>query len=306
MSTGTNIEWTKNTFNPWWGCVKVHQGCTNCYAETLDNRYGGNHWGNNPRRMVLGEWSKPAKWNREAAAAGRIDPVFCASMCDLFEDYTGDVVDQQGNKLDWSVDGLRRRVFGLIAETPSLLWQLLTKRPENVLGMVPLTWLDNWPDNVITGTSPCDQKTADESIPHLLKIPGRRFLSIEPLLGPVDIAFTVDTCPKCGGDEICGARADPGSDPFDWYCCGPHCGDQMPLPSIDWVIVGCESDGKRAGRYAAGYEAAARDIIKQCQAAGVPVFHKQMPINGRKSGTMSEWPADLRVREMPANDVQTA
>ena len=284
MSTNSKIEWTDHTFNPWWGCTKVHQGCTHCYAETLDKRYGESHWGNNPRRMIVGEWGKPEKWNRDAMKDfGRPARVFCASMCDLFEKYDGPVVNQQGDTLfvdgervthvpratPVTLDWLRARVFQIVEKTPNLEWLFLTKRPENVPEMVPERWLKEWPRNVMTGTSPCDQETADECIPHLRKVPGRRFLSCEPLLGPIDLPFF---------------REDEGGS-----------------RSIHWVIVGVESRGKRVGRFADGYEDAARSIITQCDAAGVPCFNKQMPIDGQVSGDPSEWPEDLRVRDLPGS-----
>lgn len=288
MSTTTGIEWTNHTFNPWWGCAKVHSGCAFCYAESLDNRWGGKHWGSGPRRMVLGEWGKPHRWNADAAKSGTHAWVFCASMCDLFEDYDGPVVDQRGLPVpmrdqvgNWTVPLLRRRVFRIIEETPNLQWQLLTKRPENVTRMVPTDWMRSWPTNVLTGTSPCDQKTADASIPHLLRIPGRRFLSCEPLLGAIDYAKVPDEW-----DRPC-LRTIPK----------PLIGD------IDWVIVGCESNGKRTRRLPndteAGYWDAAASIINQCREAGVPVFHKQAPCGSMVSHDPSEWPEPMRVRQMP-------
>jgi protein gp37 len=301
MSENSNIQWTDHTFNGWWGCTKVHAGCKNCYAEALDKRFGPSHWGNNPRRMVLGEWSKPEKWNMEAWRAGKRARVFCSSMCDVFEDYRGPVVDQQGNDVKWSVDGLRRRIFTMIEQTPWLEWLLLTKRPENIRPMVPLRWLDNWPANVMTGTSPCDQKTANECIPHLLAVPGRHFLSCEPLLGPID--FTDDDGPNGMGGKF-----------------------SVLNLGIDWVIIGGES----------GHGARPCDvrwiesIAKQCADAGVAYFVKQLgahagysnPIGDavrawgdctitpyedgvrfitkdKKGGDPSEWPSHLRVRQFP-------
>jgi len=295
MSTGTKIEWTHHTFNPWWGCTKVHAGCTNCYAEALDKRWGGDHWGNGPRRMVLGEWGKPAKWNAEAQAAGERRRVFCASMCDLFEDHKGEVVDQQGKPVPlphspgvWTVPHLRTRVFHLVEATPWLDWLMLTKRPENINDMVPSRWHDEWPANVMTGTSPCNQETADKCIPALLKVPGRHFLSCEPLIGPLLLADL--------------EREYEDGQAFDWLGGG----------GIDWVIVGGES-GRKSRQFHIGW---AHSIVEQCKAVGVPVFVKQLgaqpirdpscpgescfvDLKDPKGGDMSEWPKALRVREFP-------
>lgn len=256
MATYSEIGWTDHTFNPWWGCTKVHQGCKNCYAETLDARYslaGKAHWGpRNPRRMIVGEWARPMEWNREAERSGVPGRVFCASMCDLFEDFDGPVVDQRGHPVamrdqvgNWDVPRLRARVFRIIEDTPHLLWQLLTKRPENVTRMVPTAWLERWPENVMTGTSPCDQATADEAIPHLLKVPGRLFLSCEPLLGPLSLSdrgWLYDSIGGSGGER-----------------------------QIHWVITGGESGSGHRDCDPAWQES----IVNQCEAAGVPVFVKQ-------------------------------
>jgi len=319
MSSNSAIEWTKHTFNGWWGCREVHAGCANCYAKTFDKRVGGNHWGKgSPRRMILGEWGNPAKWNKAAAEAGEQHHVFCSSMCDVFEDYEGPVVDQQGKRVEfvgktthgvragqfdyengkvyWSIPALRERIFQIIDETPNLLWLLLTKRPENVCRMVPDRWLSKWPENVMTGTSPCDQKTADKCIPELLKVPGRRFLSAEPLIGAVNLT-----------EALYGNRKGINPATVDWVIVGGESGPGARPCDIDWV----------------------RSIVSQCKEAGVPVFVKQlgakpeevntgdaMPMpfefddggeevariykpRDRKGGDMAEWPEDLRVREFP-------
>lgn len=285
MSSNSSIEWTDDTFNPWWGCTKVHSGCANCYAETWDARYGGDHWGKDkPRRMILGEWGKPAKWNAEAKAAGVVRRVFCASMCDLFEDFTGPVLDRQDKPVEmkhhpgrfWDVPLLRARTLAMVGETPNLLWLLLTKRPENVRGMVPVEWLapGGWPTNVMVGTSPCNQETADRCIPELLKVPGRRFLSIEPLLGAVDLSAFF------GGPYV----GLPGDKVHENYNFGIH-----------WVIVGGES-----GPGARPCDVAwIRGIVKQCRAAGVPCFVKQD--SGPRPGLQGRIPDEDWIKEMPCH-----
>lgn len=256
MASDSKIEWTDHTFNGWWGCQKVHAGCANCYAEATDHRWGGDHWGpKQPRRFILGEWSKPARWQREAAEAGVMRRVFASSMCDVFEDYDGPMIDVHGNRVDHTLDSCRASIFEMIEQTPNLIWLLLTKRPENVTRMVPGPWLDVWPSNVMTGTSPCDQHTADKCIPALLKVPGKRFLSMEPLLGAVDLRlYCID-----------GIAVDPLCD---------DCGDRHDgrcEPGIHWVIVGGESGGGARPMHPDWV----RSIRDQCAAAGVPFFFKQ-------------------------------
>ena len=293
MGTETKIEWCDHTMNPWWGCVKVHTGCKNCYAERLDARTGGGHWGGkSPRRLIRSAWAEPDLWNAAAKKAGRVDRVFCASMCDLFEDYAGPVVDQIGARATdhtgrpWTLDLLRERLWPIVERTTSLLWLLLTKRPENVTRMVPGGWMKAWPGNVMVGTSVSDQETAEAYIPRLLAVPGRRFLSCEPLLGLLDLSAF------CGGQYV----GLPGDRVHDHYNFG-----------IDWVIVGGESGAGARPCDVAWF----RSIVSQCRAAGVPVFVKQLgrrpviPASepwtclDRKGGDPDEWPEDLRVREFP-------
>src|SRR5437763_8963468 len=183
----TTIEWTHRclpggtvipgyTFNIAWGCQRVSEGCKHCYADALSSRYGYDLWGPKAPRRVLSPsyWVAPLSWNREALAQGHKRLVFCSSMADVFEDHP--IINQE-----------REKLWPLIRRTPSLVWLLLTKRPENVLPMVPSNWV--WPSNVWVGTSVENQKRADERIPALLRIPvGVRFLSCEPLLSPLDLS----------------------------------------------------------------------------------------------------------------------
>ncbi|MDO9356447.1 MAG: DUF5131 family protein, partial [Solirubrobacteraceae bacterium] len=94
MSKDSKIEWTHHTFNPWWGCVNVSPACDHCYAETFSKRVGFDVWGAASERRFFGQayWANPIKWDAAAAAAGRRDRVFCASMADIFES-RADLVD---------------------------------------------------------------------------------------------------------------------------------------------------------------------------------------------------------------------
>ena len=169
MGTSTNISWTDHTFNPWWGCVNVSPGCDNCYAEAFAKRTGHPVWGKTAGRRFFGEkhWNEPRRWT-----GGR---VFCASMADVFE--PNDALTAE-----------RVRLWGLIYGTPHLTWQLLTKRPEQVMRLVPPAWTIRFPENVWIGTTVEDQQRADLRLPRLLDIPASvHFLSCEPLLGPLDL-----------------------------------------------------------------------------------------------------------------------
>lgn len=254
MGESSKIEWTDHTFNPWWGCVRVSPGCEHCYAETFDKRVGGHHWGPaaTTERRFFGEkhWTEPYKWDAEARKDGVRRKVFCASMADVFED--NPLLEQQRNNL-----------FTLIERTPDLDWLLLTKRPENIVDMMPARWrtADQWQANVWFGTTVESQEYADKRIPELLKVPAAlRFLSCEPLLGPVDLR--------------------------EWW----HPIDGLAvLTGPQWVITGGESGpGKRFCD--PDWMRLLRD---QCRAAGVPFFMKQMD-------KVQAIPDDLLIREFPA------
>ena len=174
MGTDSAIEWTDHTFNPWEGCQKVGPGCDNCYAEARDQRFtGGKHWGPGaPRRLTSdANWRKPLAWNRDAAKTGTRPRVFCASLADVF--------DNAVPKL-WRI-----ALFGLIRETPHLDWLLLTKRPGNIINMLPPDWGTGWP-NVWLGCTVVNREEMLRDGPKLRAIPATvRFWSAEPLLGDI-------------------------------------------------------------------------------------------------------------------------
>lgn len=301
MSENSKIEWTDHTFNPWIGCSKVSEGCRNCYAETLDrNRFsktlGGatkerpiSHWGPGaPRqRTSAANWQGPLKWNAkyvkenpEPHSGLPLCPrVFCASLADWLDPEV---------PIEWLAD-----LLDLIRRTPHLNWQLLTKRPELWERRIAeayafsafskphhalMPWLTDWipcgdatpPHNVWIGTSIENQKAADERIPALLEIPARvRFLSSEPLLGPVNLVSRRDA-----GGVIVGT---------EW------------LDHIHWVIVGGES-GPGFRPFDLKW---ARWLQIQSYAARVAFFMKQLGGATDKRGRLEDLPEDLRIREFP-------
>ena len=278
MAENTKIEWTDHTFNPWIGCTKVGPGCDHCYAENLmDKRMGVAVWGPGNARVRTKEanWKMPLRWNAQAAAFmaqhGRRQRVFCASLADVFDN----AVDPQ-----WRAD-----LFGLIQQTPNLDWLLLTKRIGNVRGMLAelahgsdpdLSLLDMMPlPNVWIGATIVNQAEADRDIPKLLDVPARvRFLSMEPLLGPVDLTHIE----VFGGD----AEIYPLKGTTD--CVDDEGAPTDDVPALDWVIVGGES-GPGARPMSPDW---ARSLRAQCAAAGVPFLFKQwgewIPMLGQAEG----------------------
>ncbi|MEO9030504.1 MAG: DUF5131 family protein [Ktedonobacteraceae bacterium] len=202
--------WVKGySWNPWWGCLKVSEECHHCYAEGIARHYGHQVWGpaaTTPRRHFGDKhWQEPLQWNRQAEQAGHRRSVFCASMADLYEDHP-DVV------------GERQRLWPLIEATPWLNWLLLTKRPENILAMSPWGRSERWPDNVWVGTSVGLQRRAAERLPFLLEVPAVvRFVSCEPLLGPLDLL--------------------PWLPALQWIICGGESGLQARPMNLDWALL---------------------------------------------------------------------
>jgi len=231
-------------------------------------------------------WAQPVKWNREAEAAGERHRVFCASLADVFE---GD--DTMPSESWKSVDDARERLTWLIINTPHLDWLLLTKRPQNVMEMLPEDWMSGLPPNVWIGTSVENQAMAEERIPHLLQIPAKvRFLSCEPLLGAVDLSgWATDTgvwkCPNCRYTlQKCYLRASDGAVGLNTEQVREVCPNDgatlRPLSLIDWVIVGGES-GANARPMHPDW---ARGLRDQCVEAGVAYFFKQWGGTTAKAG----------------------
>jgi protein gp37 len=299
MAENSNIEWTDHTFNAWRGCTKVSPACDHCYAETMSKRNPSvlGVWGKYGTREIAAEsyWKKPLEWNRKAEREGVRRKVFCASLADVFEGPKSMPVEAVE-----AITYARLRLFELIEVTPHLDWLLLTKRPENVLpflnehadesvGLGPY----KLPDNVWIGTTVENQKWADIRIPELLKVPAAvRFLSVEPMLGPVDLTRIPTGHWAYGHVDVmsgylCGAEPDKmtdfDADPAGWtrkpvgeWERGPH--------GIDWVICGGESGAGARPLHPQW----ARDLRDQCVAAGVPFFFKQwgewLPVENDNQG----------------------
>lgn len=273
MADRSRIEWCDSTFNPWIGCTKISPACDNCYAAvSTPARVMGVAWGTGESRQRTspGNWKLPLRWQAQHeeffAEHGHRRRVFCASLADVFDNEVSP---------HWRYD-----LFNLIHATPDLDWLLLTKRIGNARQMLndaaaavcddfcgAPTWEKQpWP-NVWLGVTVCNQVEAERDIPKLLTLPAsRRFVSMEPLLGPVHLV-RLYCVPSCAPVDVldksrrCKTHA-PG------YCLG---GCEWRWPALDWVIVGGES-GPRARPIHPDWVRAIRD---QCAKAGVPFLFKQ-------------------------------
>jgi len=329
MSEKSKIAWTDSTLNFWEGCTKVSAGCQHCYAEARDKRFtGGKLWGKGaPRRKSKSAVKDAIKFNKlpwicttcGAAMSEQSDdcinsingtPGGCAGEVQrrrrIFSLSLGDWLDDEV-PIEWLAE-----MLDTIRQCGDVDWLLCTKRPELwetrlhsardkcFYGARP--WVQSWldgeaPANVMVLTSVENQEAADERIPALIRIPAwRRGLSMEPLLGPVDLTH-IEADESLGQtyNALTGYgtwNKDKQANPIDWVIIGGESGDKARPCNVDWI----------------------RNIVAQCKSASVPVFVKQlgaqwvvqihdderdfkMKVLDKKGGDIAEWPADLQVRE---------
>lgn len=260
------IAWTEETWNPLRGCTRVSQGCMNCYAESMAARFCGagqpyegtinpetKRW-NGTIKLVPEKLAEPLRWQRPRM-------VFVNSMSDLFHE---DVPDWHIDKVFAVMAMAERQTFQVLTKRPARMKEYLSKdrRPEWADSAVSM-WGENDPDaihdsiwhgdatlpNVWLGVTVENQEAADERIPLLLETPASvRWASMEPLLGPVDLAL-FGTLPRMH-------HIDPTAKVRDL---------------LHWVVVGGES-GPHARPMHPDW---ARSLRDQCAAAGVPFLFKQ-------------------------------
>ena len=195
MGEKTSIAWTDHTFNPWIGCERVSEGCRNCYAEKFaQNRMGLQVWGKHaPRHVTATPWKQVRSWNRKSHDSDYRWRVFCASLCDIFEDHP-------------TANATRPRLWDLIRECKDLDWQILTKRSHRIASCLPPDWGDGWP-HVWIGVSVEDMRVACR-VDDLRKVPAAvRFVSYEPALGSLrDLDLTDIDWVIYGGESGPGYR----------------------------------------------------------------------------------------------------
>jgi protein gp37 len=265
MAATSKIEWTDATWNPWHGCHKVSPGCKNCYMFRAKRQYG-----QDPDVVVRSKtkFYDPLKWPDSRL-------IFTCSWSDFFIE---------------EADEWRDEAFAIMALTPHHTYQVLTKRPERMKEYMThpdrfddvesAMWAQisdptkrpdlesiGWPlPNVWLGVSVEDQKTADERIPVLLETPAvTRWLSVEPLLGPIDLQRIGDdgvefiqSLSMMGWTELVAHQAETGH-------------DDCESSSIDWVVVGGESGHTSRPMHPEWV----RSLRDQCVSAQVPFFFKQ-------------------------------
>ena len=286
----SKIAWTDKTWNPVVGCTKVSEGCKNCYAEKMayrlgcmgipkyqDVTYGDGGWAG-VINTLPDQLDKPLYWKKPRR-------IFVCSMGDLFL-APFEFID---------------KVFATIGRCPQHTFQILTKQSmiakEYITGLanrlngtqlVCMLNFENWPlSNVHLGVSVENQKRADERIPILLQIPGIKFLSLEPLLGPMDIrlieGYTIKTVRVEDGKTPCYRNLDTAG-------------------HLNHIIIGAESIGGAAGRECKLEWI--ESLVEQAKAAGVPCGVKQIHVGGKllkynkKTSWPDAWPEHLKIWEI--------
>jgi protein gp37 len=245
----TKIQWTDATVNFWTGCKKISSGCKFCYMYRDKERYG-----KDPTKVIR---TAPATF--EAALKWKdAKRIFTCSWSDFFIE---------------EADQWRDDAWNIIRRTPHHQWQILTKRPERITECLPADWGDGW-DNVWLGISVESQEYLHR-METLSKIPAKvRFISAEPLIGPIDLLSQAEV-----------------------------------LPLYHWLIIGGES-GNEKGSYL--YRPCELEwitnIIEQASGSGIEVFVKQtgtwlskkLNLGDRHGGDFKEWPQCIQVRSFPS------
>lgn len=330
MSEQTKISWTDSTWNPWRGCEPVSPGCAHCYAKTLVERWGGDF----SQRVVAADatFNAPLKWRKKPFVCDECGTAVTREQVDIFDCPNPQCMCHSsavhpsfhrrrvflGSLMDWldpkmpvddpkmPVDVLAR-VLGIIRRCPELDFLCVTKRPELWYGRVneallhlihnakgnhdkaaTAAWLSFWkcgeqvPRNVWLITTVENQEMAEKRIPELQKIPAVvRGLSVEPMLGPIRFRTPAD---------LLGIH---------WVIFGGESGPRARTCNVDWI----------------------RDGVRQCKAAGVAAYVKQLGSKPRwnpdpnvisthedrvcafemkhPGADPAEWPEDLRVQQWP-------
>lgn len=238
MGKNSGIAWTDHTWNPWRGCTRCSPACEHCYMFREQER-----WSLSPDKVVRQSsavWKAPERWNLQAQCDGTRPKVFTCSWSDFFHA---------------DADAWRAEAWAVIRRTTQLTWLVLTKRIERAAACLPEDWGNGYP-NVWLGVTAWDQESAYRNILKLGILPAaKRFLSVEPMLGPLNLThmcldfngltgYAEGGCFYIEDVEVCA--------PLDWVICGAENGPKRRPMDIEW----------------------ARSLRDQCARHDVPFFYK--------------------------------
>lgn len=281
MAKETPISWTDHSWPIARGCHKKSAGCKFCYMMRDGDRW--KYDGNTVKRTGKHAFNLPKRIQGTSKVWPGQPLIFTSSITDMLIE---------------EIDSYRPEIWDMIRKYNHPIYQVLTKRPERFAGNMPPDWGTGY-KHVWLGVSVENQEMADERIPLLIQTPAHiRFLSVEPLLGPVDIEKYLwlnagdnnKYCNDCG-------------DPAKTACDNTHC----QFKKIHWVIIGGES-GNDNGPW--GYRPCQLEWIEQviadCKKHKVPVFVKQLGTHlgkelkiSRHAKLLHEFPKHLQIRQFP-------
>lgn len=346
MAAETAIGWCNSTFNHVRGCIEVSPACDHCYAREMAKRNPTllGKWGTEEQggtRVVASEdqWKEPLKWNKKAQASGQRRRVFCASMADVFESWSGYMMDHQGRVLlkpllesenqpsnwiaeglhfgeitlrtrnmpDWqpvTMDDVRNRLFKLIDATPWLDWLLLTKRPENIRKM----WPGRHNGLGAQWVGPKDTFNGKDLVPHRPNVwLGCTVENQEQLIKRLPALL------KCGDlSPVLWLSCEPLLGPLDLQypeeinpatmcCSGFECGCRgLPTEPPLTYFLKFVIGGCESGSKARPTDIEwFRSLRDQCKDSAVPYFHKQMMVNGKLVKQLDQFPEEFRIQQFP-------
>lgn len=262
MASTTSIGWCDATVNFWHGCQKVSEGCKYCYMYRDKEKFGqdGNNVVQTASRTIAATLNNLMNRRESRLERGVQEPlkIFTCSWSDFFID---------------KADNWREQAWNVIRANPQFIWIILTKRPERIEQCLPEDWGAGW-DHVWLLVSAENQERFDERVPILADIPAKvRGVSIEPMIGPVNIYSQVNN-----------------------------------LPSLHWIIVGGES-GNNTGKWL--FRPAEinwfMSIVNDCKEEGIAVFMKQLgthlaktwTANSRHGDNVEQFPPSLQIQDFP-------
>lgn len=304
------MKWWDKSWNPITGCSPISEGCRNCWAAKMATRFPGLHggpidvFGMNPELRKFKDIKIHPDRLSYPTTFKKPKRIFTCALGDMFHD------DSPAEFIF--------EIFMIIRDNPDHIFMILTKRPENILKKLPEGWGDpciGILPNLWLGVTAENQRRADERIPILLSIPAaKRFVSIEPMLGPIEISAALNGYPKqISGREFVShdMAIDAGMPELEGSLYSEEKWEQT-APALDWVICGkengspaaktspiakyfCQNQGVQncheCPDFACGDNITpgirpmdldwARNLRDQCGRANVPFFFKNGELDGK-------------------------